>query len=114
MQRHILACKAGSFTHCQPRDRHPVLPVDIGERTRRRTVTRQTRGDRDKPLLLIVTGKAFHAVRRVRQAVQQYHHAFRLCTWHQNKRAITLIRKTARPYRAITIVTIERRFFVTL
>jgi hypothetical protein len=57
--------------------RRPVLPFDVGEAGGDGAVPGQTDHDRDKAVIAICPRDMALAVRRVRQAMQQYHGAHR-------------------------------------
>ena len=88
MQRPLRARQPTRFPHRQPRSRHPALPFDRREGTRRRAMPRQPRRNRDKAALLIILRQIAHAVGRVAQPVQQHHRPPNVSFRHQNKRTI--------------------------
>jgi len=90
------ACTPSRFPHGQTRGLGPVLPFHVDEAARHRAMPGQPNRDGDISQLPIAAGDVAHAVRRIREAMQQDDGADGLPAGLEYERAVPVLRERSR------------------
>src|SRR6202040_421294 len=80
----------------EPRRRHPVLPLDVGQGARNGAVRWQPDRDRDIAVFAIAPGDMAQTIGRIRQPMQEYHRSDRCSVGLEHIGAIPVLRKAFR------------------
>jgi hypothetical protein len=93
MQRRGRLGAAACFAYRQPRRRHPVFPLHVGQGGRNGTVRRHPRHNCHKAAIAIETGDMALTVGRIRQPMQKHDSTDRLSLRLEHKGPIEILHK---------------------